>query len=274
MILNYNGQLVASEAICLSHRNRAFKFGDALFETLKVSNGVIHFWEDHYFRLMASMRMLRMEIPLVFTLEYLENEILKTCTDQSMHTNYRVRITVYRKDGGMYNPITNEVDFLIESSESNYETKEKYEVDLFKDFHQFSGGLSTVKTSNKILNTLASIHANENKLDNCLLLNERKSIVEATNANIFIVTKNCIKTPSVKEGCVKGIIRKRLLEMIQEKPNWTLEEGEVSPFDMQKADEVFLTNSIIGIQSVTKYRRVLYKTKVGEELAQMLEKLT
>ena len=81
-MINFNGALIDPENIKLSSENRGFKYGDAIFESVKVMHKKVVFWEDHYFRLMASMRMLRMKIPMEFTLEFLEQEILKTVASQ------------------------------------------------------------------------------------------------------------------------------------------------------------------------------------------------
>ena len=170
-MLNYNGNLVAFEDVKITPDNRAYKYGDSVFETIKVINGKLVFWEEHYFRLMASMRMLRMKIPMNFTLEFLEKEILKTVKVTNSNTTLRIRLTITRKDGGFYLPLTNEVDYLIESREIRFITKDNYKVDLFKDFYLYSGHLSTIKTNNKLIHTLASIFAKENDLDNCILLN-------------------------------------------------------------------------------------------------------
>ncbi len=265
-MLNYNGDLINKNDFSVSVNNRAFKYGDAIFETINVINNHVVFWEDHYFRLMASMRMLRMEIPLKFTLEFLEEEILKSIPNQIENKKLRIRLSVFRKDGGLYTPKTNEVDYVIEVSENTYQTKSTYQIDLFKDFYNYSGLLSTIKTTNRMLNTLASIYMEENELDNCVLLNENKGIVEATNANIFVVKGNEIKTPALTEGCIKGIVRKKVIEILQKNKDYILTETSISPFEMQKADELFLTNSIIGIQPVTKYRKKEFKTEVGEKL--------
>lgn len=272
-MLNFNGKLIKQSEFSMTSNNRAFKYGDAIFETLNIQNNTIVFWEDHYFRLMASMRMLRMEIPMEFTLEFLEQEILKTAMTQDGFSKARVRLSVFRKDGGFYTPLTNEVDFLIEVSENTYQKKKAYRVDLFKDFYNYSGLLSTVKTTNRILNTLASIFMDENELDNCVLINERKGIVEASNANIFIVKGNEIKTPALEEGCIKGVVRKKIIEILNENEAYSMVETSISPFEMQKADEIFLTNSIIGIQPVTHYRKKEYKTEIGEKLASNLKLL-
>ena len=265
-MLNYNGKLLPAADFNITTQNRAFKYGDGLFETLKVVNNRLVFWEDHYFRLMASMRMLRMEIPMAFTLEFLESEILKTLKSQNPLETYRVRLSVYRKDGGLYSPVTNQIDYIIEGIPYSYSTKETYTIDLFKDYYNYSGMLSTIKTNNRILNTLASIYMEENELDNCVLLNERKGVVEAINANLFIVKGTTIKTPALSEGCIKGVVRKKIIELLEKNKEFTLEETVISPFELQKADELFLTNSIMGIQPVTNYRKKILNTVIGKQL--------
>ena len=273
-MLNFNGKIISDKELQLSNNNRAFKYGDAIFETVRVLNTKIVFFEDHYFRLMASMRMLRMKIPMEFTLEFLQEEILKTTKALPKTENYRVRLTVYRKDGGLYKPESNEIDYLIEASEFTYVEKSSYKVDLFKDFYNYSGLLSTIKTSNRMLNTLSAIFADENDLDNCVLLNERKGVVEATNGNIFIIKDNIIKTPALTEGCIKGIVRKKVIEILEKNSEFTIEETTISPFELQKADEVFITNAIIGIQSVTNYRKKQFTSGITDKIKSSLKLVT
>jgi len=271
-MLNYNGNLVAFEDVKITPDNRAFKYGDSVFETIKVINGKLVFWEEHYFRLMASMRMLRMKIPMNFTLEFLHDEILKTVLVNTKN-NSRVRLCITRKDGGFYTPTTNEIDYLIESHEIRFTTKDNYKVDLFKDFYLYSGHLSTIKTNNKLIHTLASIFAKENDLDNCILLNERKGIVEVTNASLFLVKGNTIKTPLLSEGCLKGIAREKVINIIESNNDYDIEETVISPFEIQKADEVFITNSIMGIQPITNYRKKIFSTDISKKLAMSLNVL-
>lgn len=270
-MINFNGELLYPKNVKLSIENRGFKYGDGIFETIKVLNHKVIFCEDHYFRLMASMRMLRMKIPMEFTLEFLEKEILKTVAVQNKANSYRVRLNVFRKDGGYYKPNTNQIDYTIEASENTYQTKAVYKLDVFKDYFNYSGLLSTLKTNNRMLNTLSSIFADENELDNCVLLNERKGVVEVTNGNIFVVKGNTIKTPALTEGCIKGIVRKKIIEIIHKKEGYTIEETTISPFEIQKADEVFITNAIIGIQPVTNYKKKTFTTELSNKLAKNLQ---
>jgi branched-chain amino acid aminotransferase len=270
-MINFNGELLFEENIKLSSENRGFKYGDAIFETIKVSNQKVIFWEDHYFRLMASMRMLRMKIPMQFTLEFLEQEILKTVAVQDQFSSFRVRLNVYRKDGGLYTPKTNEIDYLIDVKANTYQTKEIYSVDVFKDFYSYSGLLSTIKTNNRMVNILASIYAKENDLDNCVLINEKKGVVEVANANIFILKGTVIKTPALTEGCIKGVVRGKVIEIISKNKEYTLEETNISPFEIQKADEVFITNAIIGIQSVTNYKKKNFTADFSNKISKSLK---
>src|SRR6056300_1168360 len=269
-MINFNGDILDQEKFSLTAENRGFKYGDAVFETIKVVNNKVIFWEDHYFRLMASMRMLRMKIPMSFTLEFLEKEILSLVKANNTSQKSRVRLTIFRKDGGLYMPKTNEIDFLVEASELNHNIKNDYKIDIFKDFYNYSGLLSTIKTNNKMLNTLASVFAKENDLDNCILINEKKGVVEVTNGNIFIVKDNVVKTPSTTEGCIKGIVRKKVLEIISKNEEFKVEETSISPFEIQKADEVFITNAIIGIQPVTQYKKKTFKVDFSKKIAKNL----
>lgn len=269
--VNFNGKLLPETENYLNHQNRGLRYGDGLFETMRVVNNSIFFWEDHYFRLMASMRILRMEIPMNFTMEFLEEEILKTIKSNGLETSsVRVRMTVFRNNGGLYLPKTNEVSYVMEAKLLDapfYILDEgNYEIELFKDFYVNADMLSTLKTNNKIINVVGSIFANENDYDNCILLNQKKQVVEVLNGNIFMVNDKTITTPPIKDGCLNGIARKKLIEVITKLEGYSLQEVSISPFDLQKADELFITNSIVGIRPITKYRKKVFKNKVAKDL--------
>ena len=125
---------------------------------------------------------------------------------------------------------------------------------MYKDHYLSPSLLTTLKSNNKAINVIGSIYAKENKLDNCLLINTNKSVVEALNGNLFLVKGNIIKTPPLTEGCLKGIAREKVISVITSSNDYTIEETIISPFEIQKADEVFITNSVMGIQPITNYR--------------------
>ncbi|WP_138434211.1 aminotransferase class IV [Winogradskyella algicola] len=276
-MVNFNGKLVNSNNAILTSENRGYKYGDALFETLKVVNGKIFFWEDHYFRLMASMRIMRMDIPMNFTMEFLEAEILKTIDANNLsNTSARVRLNVDRGEGGKYLPDeTSKVAFNIIAETFNepfYSVKvgQTYEVDLYKDFFIAPGLLSGLKNNNKAIQVMGSIYAKENDLENCLVLNTNKSVIEALNGNLFLVKGDKIKTPPLEDGCLKGVMRKQVLEILSKDVNLYTEESSISPFELQKADELFITNVIKGIVPISKYRKKTYGNDFAKKLVDKL----
>jgi branched-chain amino acid aminotransferase len=275
-MVNFNGDILPSDAN-LSLVNRAFLYGDGVFETVKILDGRILFSEDHYFRLMASMRIVRMEIPMDFTLEYFEKQIMDLAYSQNVAHSARARITVYRNDGGLYLPQSREVSYLIETSSlenSSYVFSQKaYEVDLYKDYYITAQLLSSVKTTNKLINVTGSIFASENGLDNCLLLNERKNVVEALQGNLFMLSGSQLITPPVSEGCLNGVMRKQIIALAKKVEGLDVVESPISPFDLQKADELFITNVIMGIQPITKYRKKEYGSSFSADMHSRLNVL-
>jgi branched-chain amino acid aminotransferase len=272
-MINYNGAIVTDQTI-LSNSNRAFLYGDGVFETLKVYNKNILYLEDHYFRLMASMRIVRMQIPANFTLEFFESQIIDLVNALQIAESARVRFTVFRNDGGYYLPQTREVTYLIQASAlstTKYELDIKpYEVDLYKDFFVPKTLLSTLKTTNKMLHITGSIYANENGLQNAIVLNNDKNVVEALNGSLFMVMGNKLITPPLSEGCLNGIMRKQLLQLAKKIEGVEVVEEIISPFDLQKADELFVSNVIAGIQSITQYRKKSYNNDVAKQLVPLL----
>lgn len=271
-MVNHNGTIVSSDLI-LTH-NRAFLYGDAVFETVKIVNSKILFLEDHYFRLMASMRILRMNIPMEFTLEFLEQELLKVAETNGCSHSARVRITVYRNDGGYYLPKDRSISYLISCNELSTTLYQPfsgtYEVELYKDFYVSNQLLSTLKTTQKMVAVLGSIYADENGYDNCLLLNESKNVTEALNGSLFMLMGNKLQTPPLTEGCLNGIMRKQILSIARKMEGIEVVEEPISPFDLQKADELFCTNVVRGIQPITKYRKKDFVTTFSQSLVQQL----
>jgi branched-chain amino acid aminotransferase len=269
-MINFNGSISPRGDLKLSFQNRAFKYGDAIFDTLKYEGGHIPFIEDHYFRLMSSTRMLRMKIPMNFTLEYYKDEILKTIRANKLE-DARIRVTIFRKDGGLYRPEDRNINFLMEADGLLLNNPASYKVELFKDFPVQSGLLSTIKSNNRLINVLASIFADEFNFQNCILINDNKNIVEAINANIFLIKGFNIYTPALEEGCINGVIRKKIIELIDGLENYNIYQTSISPFELLKCDEIFITNSIVHIQSITQYRKKKYEFTHTVKLKKLFE---
>ena len=271
-MVNFNGTLVEQTSNSLSE-NRGFLFGDAVFETFKIVDGRLLFVEDHYFRLMSAMRILRMEIPMNFTMEFIEQQILELVQTNGLQSSARVRMTVFRNGGGFYLPENNEVSYLIQCSALKSQhyllNSNRYEVDLYKDFFVSKQLLSTIKSTNKAIQITGSIFANENSLQNCLLLNDSKNVIEALNGNLFMLKSGKLSTPPISEGCLNGIMRKQILTISKSMDIEVIEEP-ISPFDLQKADELIITNVITGVQPITKYRKKDFDTDFSSQLIQQI----
>jgi branched-chain amino acid aminotransferase len=271
-MINFNGTIAFEDSSL--NQNRAFLYGDGVFETVKILHSKILFLEDHYFRLMSSMRVVRMEIPMNFTLEYFEEQILSLAKANNKLTSSRARITVFRNNGGYYLPQTNSVSFLVTVENLDNRTyvinQNPYRVDLFTDFYVTKHLLSSIKTTNKMINVTASIFASENGFDNCLLVNENKNVVEALQGNLFMLLGNKLITPPISEGCLDGVMRKQILSLASKLEKIEVSEEVISPFDLQKADELFITNVIKGIQPITHYRKKAYRNDLAVKLVQKL----
>ena len=274
VMVNFNGTILKNSNVNIEE-NRGFLFGDSVFETLKVLDNKVLFLEDHYFRLMASMRIFRMEIPMHFTMEFFEEQILLlVATDTSTSNASRVRFSVFRKDTGFYLPKTNDVSYLITAfpleSELYFIKNGSYEVELYKDAYITKQLFSSLKSNNKIIQITGSIFASENGFDNCLLLNDEKNVVEALQGNLFMRMGNTLITPPVNDGCLNGIMRKQIISIAKKMKEYEVIEKSISPFDLQKADELFITNVIIGIQPITKYRKKSFEINIANDLVMKL----
>ena len=273
-MINYNGNF--KDKFSIHFNNRGFLFGDSVFETIKVVNNNLLFWEEHYLRLMSSMRILRIRIPNLYTPEFLENEIKKTNSNFNKSFSGRVRLTIFRDGKDLYLPESNEPVFLINSKE----TKETsfninsgiYKVDIYKEYFIQSNLLSNIKSNNRLINVLGSIYAKENELDNCIILNDQKNVAEFLNGNIFIVKDKKVTTPPVSSGCLDGVMRKKIIESLKQSQILSFEEKNISPFELISSDEIWISNSISGIIPVTEYRKKRFSKMFAQTMVEYFNK--
>ena len=273
-MINYNENYINKSDSDLL--NRGFLYGDSVFESIRIVNNKIIFWEDHYMRLMSSMRIIRIEIPQSYTPDFFKVQITNTISKVNPSFTGRVRLTIFRDGGGYYAPELSSPSFIVNcsviDSEEFYLKDSEFKVDLFKDYYIQNDLLSNLKTNNKLINVLAGIYANENNLDNCILLNNKKNVTEFLNGNLFIVRGNKIITPNLDSGCLKGVMRKKIIEYVKLLPEFSIEETVISPFDLLSANEIWLTNSISGIITVTNYRNKSFSNDVAKIFIDFLNK--
>lgn len=274
-MINYQGDIIELKALPVQDVKRATMYGDAVFETIRMRDNKLLFVEDHYFRLMASMRILRMPIPMEFTPEFFVDEANRLAEEVAV-TDGRLRLQVVRKSEGKYTPDdNNECVWWMELEELGSQdytwTSKGLKVDLFKDHYIQPGLLSTLKSSNALPYVLAGIFAKENGFDAMLLVNDKKMLVEANAANIFVLKDNILKTAPLEDGPLRGVFRKNLIGWAKE-IGLEIKEESINPFELQKADEIWLTNTISGVQWVEKYRKRTYKGDKAKELVELLQR--
>ena len=270
-MINFNGQL--TDQSYQIENNRGFLYGDCVFESIRIIDGKICFWEDHYFRLISSMRILRIDIPNHFTPDFFESNIMSLHNIISKNGCSRVRLSVFRNSAGKYRPISNECKFLIScenlKSKKFLINQEPYKVDIFKEYYIDKQLISSLKSNNKIINVIASIYAKENFLDNCILLNNDKMVCEFINANLFLIKDGCAITPDLKSGCLNGVMRKNIIRILK-KNNIEIVERSIHSYEMIDSDEIFGCNSIQGIFSITEYRKNELKSDMTKKILTIL----
>lgn len=274
-MVNFNGTVVERDELRFEDFARATMYGDAVFETIRMREGKLLFLEDHYFRLMASMRILRMPIPMDFTPEFFVEEAEKLAEEEAVESG-RLRLQVTRVAQGKYTPSSEQSTAwwmeLEELEEYEYVWKDRgLTVDLFKDHYIQAGLLSSIKSSNSLPYVLGGIYAQENGLDAVLMVNDKKMLVEANAANVFVLKGNVLRTAPLEDGALRGVFRKNVLGWAKE-IGLEIKEESINPFDLQKADEIWLTNTITGVQWVENYRKRTYTGDKAKELVGLLQR--
>jgi len=274
--INFNGEILDKKDFSLDLSNRAFRFGDSIFETIRVFNGVVVFIDDHYSRLKSTLEIVKIRLPEYFTKEYLHSEIIKTLHSQSTSLNARVRLTIFRKESSSiyFVDSRDSFDFVIELVPLNYSNFDNhiddYEIDIFEDIKKSKGILSQIKSNNVLLHSIAGSVVTEKSINNIVLVNEDECLTEAVNANVFIVEGNTISTPKLSDGCVDGVMRKSVIKIIKEQTDFNIEIRSIDKNELFSSEEIFLTNSIIGVQSVDKYRTNSYSKVVSSVIREKL----
>jgi aminodeoxychorismate lyase len=257
----FNGDLIDAKTALFSAKNRAFSYGDALFETMRVSDGKILFLNDHYLRLKHGINYLKMLMPAQFSVDFLESQINELLLKNRMPSNARIRLQVFRNEGGYYSPKNKDVSYVIscESLPTNtYKLNEKgLRLDIFADVFKGTDRLANVKTTNSLVYTLAGIYASDNELDDAIILNNHSNVAETISSNIFIVKNKEYCTPALNEGCIDGIMRGNVFRIMQAEKK-KIHECALYPDDILNADEVFLTNVISGIKWVGAFKQKRY----------------
>ncbi len=251
--LYYNGKISKTGKPLIYPDNRSFRYGDGFFETMKMVNGQIVLADLHFERLFHSLELLKFQKPVYFTKDYLIDQV-KVLAKKNMHHRLgRIRLTIFRGEGGLYDVENHFPHHLIQSWELNPSVNRLNEnglvVDIFKEARKVCDHFSMVKSNNYLSYAMAALWAKQEKLNDAILLNPYDGIADATIANFFIVKDGLIKTPAISEGPVDGVMRKYILQQLKLE-GIPFQETRILPDEIMQASEIFLTNAINGIKWV------------------------
>ncbi len=268
MFISFNGKISAADQPVLLASNRGYRYGDGLFETLRLENGTILLKDLHFKRLMMGLQLLKFELPKLFSPGKLADEILQLAEKNQVRELGRVRLSVFRGNGGLYDADRG-LQYLLECwplpESFNHLNENGLVIDVFPDARKQVDAFSGLKSANFLPYNLAAIYAKEQKLNDCLLLNTQGTIADSTIANLFVVKDDRFISPGPEQGAVDGVMRKYLLGRLRSE-GYTVEEGAVSMEDLVTATEVFLTNAIHGIKWVRQFRGANYSNQRAMEI--------
>lgn len=272
----YNGHLISIYEPAIPFTNRAFRYGDALFETIRLARGKVMFLSDHITRLKLGMTVLRMNVPAEFKTDNIHALITELLNQNKITSDARIRLTVIRNDGGFYAPETNDISFLIETeplTHNGYELNQKgLWVDIYADMRKQINKLSNIKSTNALHYVMAGLAKQSMNLDECLLINENSNVCESISSNVFVVKNGTLFTPPLNEGCVAGIMRKHILNIAHQHKILYF-ENQVTMNTIMNGDEMFLTNCIKGVQWVGQFKHKYYTNKTALFFTEKLNEL-
>ena len=264
-MVNINGQIYANDDAFISIFNTSLVSGDLIFENIIVTRNKVLFYEDHYFNLLSSMRILKIKIPMSFTPEFLEKQLLSLYAKSGfVDDNILMRILVCNNVASKVNPTTVKY-YIYDVRQINYSTSnfEKYTLDVFKDYFKNTGLLSNLTTNNQLIKRIGLRYCEENDFNDCVILNNSKTISETLKGNIFMVMNDKIITPPLKDGSNNNVIRTKIIELINnDLEGFDVIEKSLSVFDIQKSDELFISNINFGIQPVRKFRKKVFTDEI------------
>lgn len=272
MLVNINGTLVPAEGPVIGLDNRAFHFGDGLFESLRIVNGRPCFVDPHWARLTTGAALLRITLPATVDRAGFERQILEL-VERTGIRNGRCRFTLFRSGGGQYRPQTNAGGYSIELApmdEPHHTLNDQgLMVDLWPEMRKPINELSRHKTLNCQYYIMAALWGQERGLDDALLQNERGNIIESSSGNLFIVSNGVLYTPSLSDGCLGGVMRAQIINLALAN-GVKVYECSLNPQNLLAADELFFTNAVRGIQWVGTYRTKRYTHRQSSMLMDLL----
>lgn len=274
--LLFNDEFHPIDVPVLTTSNRGFKFGDGLFESMRMINHKLQFADLHADRLAAGMKALKFDGHVLMDDYFLRQKTADLVKKNRWNGNVRFRLSVYRQGAGVYTPESNKSGYVLEGiplKTSDYELNSKgLIIDVFDEMTKSINKLANFKTSNALLYVMAGLFKTQNRLDEAIILNQNGFLCESISSNIFIVYDKQIYTPALTEGCISGVMRTTIMQICKMN-DIPLIEAQISPEILKEAEEVFITNATQGIQWIMGYGRKRYFNEFSKFLNEKLNAL-
>jgi branched-subunit amino acid aminotransferase/4-amino-4-deoxychorismate lyase len=272
--ISFNNQIELKDTPLFTIANRSFCYGDGFFESIRITGSEMPFIKKHFERIKETAAVLEINLPSKFSIESIEETVKLLCIKNEVGKEGKARINFYRNEGGLYAPESNTCSVIIDvmpfNAEQGYELNAKgLKVDLYQKIKKPCNVLSSIKSCNSLLYVLAGKYKRDNDLEEAVILNDKHNVCEFTSSNLFIVINGVLYTPALSEGCINGVMRKVIIELAA-KARIYVYETELKPNDLIRADEIFLTNAVFGVQWIGAYKSKRYFNKVSKTLIDAL----
>jgi branched-subunit amino acid aminotransferase/4-amino-4-deoxychorismate lyase len=274
--IDFNGEIFPADQPVMGIDNRGFRYGDGLFESMRLMKGQIKFADLHTERVQKGMKALKIEGGAHIDAYFLKEKVGELVRRNKIGQNGRVRLTVFRDAGGLYSPTSNKFGYSLEVSkieESSYLPHPKGLIaDIYTDLTKPVNMLSNFKTCNSLVYVMAGVFKNQNSIDEVFILNQNGFLCESMSSNVFVVYNKQIYTPALSEGCVGGVMRNVVLKIAKENKIPVI-EAQMNPAILDECQEVFVTNASRGIQWVMGYNKKRYFNETSRLLLEKLNKM-
>ena len=269
LYFNQDGAILKEGTLVVSPDNRGFRYGDGLFETVKMLDGEIVQSDDHFARLWKGMQVLQFDIPKLFSPEKFTEQFIALAKKNNHSNAARIRLNIFRGDGGLFDAKNHTPNYIIQTwplQEGNGQWNSNGLVaGIYDDAKKSCDILSNLKHNNFLPYVMAALHAKKEKWNDAILLNTDGKICDTCIANIFLVKDEVVFTPALSQGCVAGVMRHSLIQFLQSTA-WKVEEKAIAIEELLTADEVFFTNSIYNLRWVQSIGKAVYGNSFTQKI--------
>lgn len=270
----HNGMLLADKSGMQNYTNRGFLYGDGFFESMRYENQQLLRAEDHFQRIHRSLALSEMSsesIPDVSTLCSFIEQLLAV---KGAGNYARVRLSIYRDAEGFYTPAGNKAAWMmqVKELEGTYTfPDEGLTAGIYTRQSKARGPLANIKSLSSFFYVMAAIYAQKEKWDDALVMNTSGHIIEGTSSNLFLIYNDTLISPPLSEGCIDGVFRKFILDLA-DRNGIPFREQIITETEINLSKEIFLTNSIRGIQWVNKIGKQVYGNDMARALFTLMMK--